>query len=53
MTDDLWTGVSVEVYHEDDATPSEIIEKARPYVRDLITLVEVGRGPKLLMGCPF
>lgn len=44
MDGDLWKGISVEVEHEDDALPYEIVEKARASVRDLLTLVGVGRG---------
>jgi hypothetical protein len=44
MDGDLWKGVSVEVEHKDNATPFGIVEKARAAVRDLLTLVWVGRG---------
>jgi hypothetical protein len=39
MEDEFWRGVSVEVDHEENAIPFEIVEKARATVRDVITLV--------------
>lgn len=57
MDSDLWKGVSVEVDHEDNATLFEIVGKARASVRDLLTLVGVGRGLELPLGviqiCPL
>ncbi len=50
MEDDLWKGVSVKIDHDDNATPFEIVEKARAIVRDVLTLVGVGRGLELPLG---
>lgn len=40
----------MEVEHEKNATPFEIIEKARAGVRDLFTLIGVGRGLDMAIG---
>lgn len=47
MDGNLWKGISVEVNHEDNATPFEIVEKARTTARDVLSLVGVGRGLEL------
>lgn len=47
---DMWTGLRVEVEHDDNATCSEIIDSARERVRDLLASVGVGRGLEPALG---
>jgi len=46
IEDTLLKGLSVEVNHDDNDTPLEIVKKARDSVRDVLTLIGVGRGLK-------
>jgi len=50
MDGDLWTGLSVEIHHADDASPTEIVAAAREALRDVLTLVGVGRGLEPVLG---
>ena len=44
------TGFSVVVEHDENAWPPEIVEKARIAVRDVLTLIGVGRGVEIPIG---